>query len=438
MRSYIDILKKLVSFQTINNPIENNYPSKDILDYIESEFLDPFGYKTIQYEKDEYWSLFSYVKRENPTILFLGHCDVVPPGPNWETDPFELVIKEEKAFGRGSADMKGAVSVMLSLAKDFLDESSASIVYGINLDEESGGQAGAGSLLPLLEQKGIVPDFVINGDANGLQIVNRRRNPYVISLTMPKLEKKIKGYKKSKKFETEIAGNRTMHAAYFMRDLDVHCADKASEYLRKNDLRIQKIDGAFVKNNVLPSYISIDYIVPDDESAELHVFDENLTNFFYSVTKFASIDIPSKPSDYGINLTFNFFRDDTTHYLCQMDLRIMNNILEDVENYFKDFITSSSITSELDAKGSIGAVYTPLDSVLVQKSIAVAEKMDLSTEPIEMGGATDSRWFSANNIPAIEFGPLGGNVHGANEFVEIPSLAIVRKFYLSLVNELND
>jgi len=437
LKSYIEILKKLVSFPTINNPIENIYPSKDILDYIENELLEPNGYKSIEFEKNEYWSLISYIKREKPTILFLGHCDVVPPGPNWDTNPFKLVIKDEKAYGRGSADMKGAVAVMLSLAEDFLKNSSASIIYGLNLDEESGGQAGAGSLLPFLEEKGIVPDFVINGDANGLQIVNRRRNPYVISLTMPKLRKKIKGYRKSKIFETEIAGNRTMHAAYFMRDLDEHCADSASEFLRNNSLKVQKINGPFVKNNVLPSFISVDYIVPEEECDEMQTYDENLTNFLHSVTKFKSIDIPAKPSDYGINLTFNYFREEEDSYLCQMDLRIMNNNLEDVENYFKEFIHSSSLTTDLEVKGSIGPVYTPLDSPLVQHSIDVAEKMSLSTEPIEMGGATDSRWFSANNIPAIEFGPLGGNVHGANEYVELPSLELVREFYLELVKILS-
>ncbi|MEE9409850.1 MAG: M20/M25/M40 family metallo-hydrolase [Candidatus Heimdallarchaeota archaeon] len=438
MKSYVEILNKLVSFPTVNNPVEKIFPDKDILDYIEEEILKPNNFESIQFEENNYWSLVSYLKRKNPKILFIGHCDVVPPGPDWQTNPFELEIIGDKAYGRGATDMKGSVAVMLSLAKEFSELIDATIIYALNLDEESGGQFGAGKVLQILEREKIRPDFVVNGDANGLQIVNRRRNPYVISLNMSKRIKQLKGIKKTRTFKTKIAGNRTMHAAYFMRDLDTHCADVASDFLRVNSYKVQKITGPFVKNNVLPSNISVEYIIPTEEGDEIHEYDENLTNFLYHVKKFETIDIPSKPSDYGINLTFNYLREDKESNLCQMDLRIMNNQMEDVENYFKNFVESSQLKTEIEVKGSIVPVYTPLNSLLVQQSIIVAEEMNLSSETIEMGGATDSRWFSAESIPSIEFGPLGGNVHGANEFVELSSLEIVRQFYLKLVTRLSE
>lgn len=37
----------------------------------------------------------------------LGHVDVVPVDDNWDTDPFEPVIKDGKLYARGSADDKG-------------------------------------------------------------------------------------------------------------------------------------------------------------------------------------------------------------------------------------------------------------------------------------------------------------------------------------------
>ena len=86
--------------------------------------------------------------------------------------------------------------------------------------------------------------------------------------------------------------------------------------------------------------------------------------------------------------------------------------------------------------GSAGSVNTPIDSPLVQASIKVAKALDLSATPIEMGGATDSRWFGLMNIPTIEFGPLGGNVHGADEYVLLNSLTVVQNFYKKLVKEL--
>ena len=114
MLSYVEVLKKLVSFPTVNNPIENKIPSNEILLYIGEEILKPLGYQNMFYEMNDYSSLISYLNRGFPKILFLGHCDVVPEGPNWETDPFEMTIKGEKAFGRGTADMKGAVSTILT------------------------------------------------------------------------------------------------------------------------------------------------------------------------------------------------------------------------------------------------------------------------------------------------------------------------------------
>lgn len=37
----------------------------------------------------------------------IGHMDVVPAGDGWKTDPFKMVIKDGKIYGRGSADDKG-------------------------------------------------------------------------------------------------------------------------------------------------------------------------------------------------------------------------------------------------------------------------------------------------------------------------------------------
>ena len=263
----LEILHKLVSYDTSNNPTEKVLPGKDILDYINDELLHPFGYESILFEENDYWSLVSYLKRDNPTILFIGHCDVVPSGPGWKTDPFMLKVEEDKAYGRGTADMKGAVSVMLSLAQYFKEESDCSVVYAINLDEESGGKYGAGNLMNIFRDNDIVPDYIINGDAIGLQIVNRRRNSYAINLSMPEIKRRIKGRKEKKVFKTEIAGNRTMHAAYFMRDIDTHCIDAASDFVRENSYFVSKIKGNFVKNNVLPSEISIEYVIPEEENS---------------------------------------------------------------------------------------------------------------------------------------------------------------------------
>lgn len=51
----------------------------------------------------------------------LTHLDVVPAGDGWETDPFQLVIKDGIAYGRGVSDDKGAAIVSLYCLKALKD-----------------------------------------------------------------------------------------------------------------------------------------------------------------------------------------------------------------------------------------------------------------------------------------------------------------------------
>jgi acetylornithine deacetylase/succinyl-diaminopimelate desuccinylase-like protein len=78
-----------------------------------------------------------------PTVLVYNHFDVQPPAPLelWESDPFELDIRGEWAYGRGVADDKGQLWLVLKAAQRLVEDSALPVNLRIAFDgeEEIGG-----------------------------------------------------------------------------------------------------------------------------------------------------------------------------------------------------------------------------------------------------------------------------------------------------------
>jgi succinyl-diaminopimelate desuccinylase len=67
-------------------------------------------------------NLWAWHGNGGPTLVFLGHTDVVPTGPveQWQSDPFDPVIRDGRLYGRGAADMKGSVAAMVVALEAFV------------------------------------------------------------------------------------------------------------------------------------------------------------------------------------------------------------------------------------------------------------------------------------------------------------------------------
>jgi acetylornithine deacetylase/succinyl-diaminopimelate desuccinylase-like protein len=78
-----------------------------------------------------------------PTVLVYNHFDVQPPAPLelWESDPFELDIRGDWAYGRGVTDDKGQLWLVLRGAQRLVEAGALPVNLRIAFDgeEEVGG-----------------------------------------------------------------------------------------------------------------------------------------------------------------------------------------------------------------------------------------------------------------------------------------------------------
>jgi acetylornithine deacetylase/succinyl-diaminopimelate desuccinylase-like protein len=80
-----------------------------------------------------------------PTVLCYGHFDVQPPDPLelWETPPFEASLRNGQVFGRGVADDKGQLFLLLEAASGLAraGELPVNVRFACDGEEETGGHS---------------------------------------------------------------------------------------------------------------------------------------------------------------------------------------------------------------------------------------------------------------------------------------------------------
>ena len=113
-----------------------------------AERLRPLGFRTRALPFGEVSNLWARRGDRPPLFVFLGHTDVVPPGPEdaWTTPPFDPVVRDGYLHGRGAADMKGSLAAMITACERFAarcPEPRGSIALLVTSDEEGPAQDGA-------------------------------------------------------------------------------------------------------------------------------------------------------------------------------------------------------------------------------------------------------------------------------------------------------
>lgn len=419
----LELLSQLVAFETVNDPAKGIKPSKDCPEFIMDE-LSSWGIESELIERDGYYAVYGEIGAGEPRLLFMAHFDVVPVNPEeWDTDPFRLTVKGDRAYGRGSADDKGNVaSIMLALKELLSDELNGKILFAFTGDEEIGGRM-AMHIAEKLSEEGKLPEYMINADGIGMKPIIRRRKGFGVTVSVPEEKLRIRGRMEEKTFRISTPVVETRHAAYFLPGVDTHPMIAASHFLRNSGALAVFLEGRFLKGNVVPGEVTLRYVEPG-EGGEVEA-DLGLTRLLKAIVPLVRAPIkPEKYSDYGVSITPNLYSLKDGKHVLRIDVRAMSKSGEEIERVMREVAEFNLPGAELTVRTNekAGYLFTHPEEVVVKAMLEVLEDFGEKVEAVEGSGAADSRFFTPYGVKAIDFGPKGGNIHGPNEYVEINSL----------------
>jgi len=170
---YLPILEKLIGFSTVSSN-----SNLECIDYIEDFLAERHFHTTRIYNHDHSKAnLLAGIGPETEGgIMLAGHSDVVPvAGQDWHTDPFCLVKKEGRLYGRGVADMKGFLALAMELAATLDPDTLQKPLYLLFSYDEEIGCGGAKRLVDVLRAMVARPRFVLIGEPTNMDLVTAHK-----------------------------------------------------------------------------------------------------------------------------------------------------------------------------------------------------------------------------------------------------------------------
>ena len=191
-----------------------------------------------------------------PNFCFAGHTDVVPVGDAkaWNLEPFAAEIRDDILYGRGAADMKGAVAAFIAAVDRFLGKRNGQFEGSISLlitgDEEGPAINGTVKVLDWLANRGENLDHCLvgeptNPDNLGDMIKIGRRGSLTGTLTV----KGIQGHVAY----PHLADNPLPRLIKMMDRFTSHLFDNGNEHFTPTNLELASIDVGNTASNVIPA-----------------------------------------------------------------------------------------------------------------------------------------------------------------------------------------
>ncbi|MEM7197556.1 MAG: succinyl-diaminopimelate desuccinylase, partial [Pseudomonadota bacterium] len=324
-----------------------------------------------QENHDSVDNLYARLGTKSPNLCFAGHVDVVPPGDldAWDFDPFTPSEHDGKLYGRGVADMKGAIACWIAAVSKIKDTIDGSISLLITGDEEGLAVNGTRKMLPALGQGEI--DACITGEPT---------NPSFIG-------EEIKPGRRGSLNAIITAHGIQGHTGY------PHKADNAAHRIVR--MLQSLIDWQIDTGNAYfePSCLSV---------TNIHI-DNQITNI-----------VPGNASA-RLNIRFN-------------DMHQGKDLVEDIKMRLLAACDQNAKAFTLETRISGESFFTKSGPLRDAIARACEEETGITPKLTTAGGTSDSR-FIKDYCPVIDFGLCNPTIHQVNEHVAIDDLAVLTRIY---------
>ena len=201
-------------------------------------------------------NLYARIGEAAPNFCFAGHTDVVPVGDAgaWTAGPFDADIIDGALFGRGAADMKGAIACFTAAAARLLEARGPGFTGSISLlitgDEEGPAINGTVKMLDWLTARGETLDACLVGEPTnperlGEMVKIGRRGTITGRLAVHGTQGHI-AY-------PQRADNPIPRLLRSLSALNDEVLDNGTEHFQRSNLEVTTIDVGNAATNVIPS-----------------------------------------------------------------------------------------------------------------------------------------------------------------------------------------
>ncbi|KZC19712.1 MULTISPECIES: succinyl-diaminopimelate desuccinylase [Rhodanobacter] len=330
-------------------------------------------------EVDNLWATHG---ASSPTLIFLGHTDVVPSGPEaaWQSPPFEPTVRDGRLYGRGTADMKGSVAAMVVALEQFAaahPDHRGRVGLLLTSDEEGPTNLdGVRKVAERFRVTGERIDWCVVGEPSAKETlgdlirVGRRG-----SLSGTLVVRGVQGHVAY----PEKASNPIHAFAPALAELAATRWDEGNADFPPTSFQVSNLNAGTGANNVIPGELTA------------------LINFRYGTASRAD------------------------------DLRARTEAI--LQRHGVDFALDWNLSGE--------PFLTPPGGVLREVVVAVCRELcGIDPEQSTGGGTSDGRFIAPLGAEVVELGPVNASIHKVDECVALDELELLPRLYRAVCERL--